>query len=396
MNMDDKEPSIYSKLGVSAEKKELHQAIKEIDKGLYPGAFCKIVEDIAGREDYCSIFHSDSAGTKTNLAYLYYKETGDISIFKDVVQDAIVMNIDDLLCVGVNDKIILSNTIGRNKKLITGEILSILINEIENFSRKLTSFGQPIITCGGETEDIGDIIKTLVVGVTVFTTLRKKDVIDASNIQPNDFIVGLASYGKCNYEKEYNSGIGSNGLTLARHGTLSHEYYEKYPECYDENLDERNIFFGKHKITDRVENLPISIGKALLSPTRTYTPVLIEIFKNYRKKIHGIIHNTGGGQTKCLNFGKKINYVKNNLFEIPPIFKIIQDSSKTHWKEMFQVFNMGHRMELMTDENTAEEIIKISKNFNLDAKIIGHCEKAKERNNLEIVTPYGDFHYEML
>lgn len=394
--MDDKDPSIYSKLGVSAEKKELHQAIKDIDKGLYPGAFCKIVEDIAGREDYCSIFHSDSAGTKTNLAYLYYKETGDISIFKDVVQDAIVMNIDDLLCVGVNDKIILSNTIGRNKKLITGEILSILINEIENFSRKLTKMGLPIITCGGETEDIGDVIKTLVVGVTVFTTMKRSQVIDASRIQPGDVIVGLSSYGKCKYEEEYNSGIGSNGLTLARHGTLNHIYYKKYPECYDENLDERNIFFGKHKITDRVENLPISIGKGLLSPTRTYTPVLIEIFKNYRKKISGIIHNTGGGQTKCLNFGTNIKFVKENLFDVPPIFKIIQDSSKTHWKEMFQVFNMGHRLEIMTDQDSAENIIKISEGFGVDAKIIGHCEKAKERNILEIKSPYGDFHYEKL
>ena len=392
--MDDKEPSIYSKLGVSAEKKELHQAIKDIDKGLYPGAFCKIVDDIAGREDYCSIFHSDSAGTKANLAYLYYKDTGDISVFKDIIKDAIVMNIDDLLCVGAKEKIILSNTIGRNKKLITGEILSILINEIEHFSRKLTKFGLPITTCGGETEDIGDIIKTLVVGVTVFTTIRKKDVIDASNIQHNDYIVGLASYGKCNYEEEYNSGIGSNGLTLARHGTLSHDYYNKYPECYDKNLDEKNIFFGNRKITEKVEELPISIGKALLSPTRTYTPIIIEILNKFEEKIHGIIHNTGGGQTKCLNFGKSIKYIKDDLFEVPPIFKIIQDSSKTSWKEMFQVFNMGHRMELMTDKDIAEKIIKISKKFGVNAKIIGHCEKAKERNNLEIVSPYGDFHYE--
>lgn len=394
--MDDKEPSIYSKLGVSAEKKELHQAIKDIDKGLYPGAFCKIVEDIAGREDYCSIFHSDSAGTKTNLAYLYYKETGDISVFKDVVQDAIVMNIDDLLCVGVNDKIILSNTIGRNKKLITGQILTTLINEIENFSRKLTTFGLPIITCGGETEDIGDIIKTLVVSVTVFTTLRKKDVIDASNIQHNDYIVGLASYGKCNYEKEYNSGIGSNGLTLARHGTLNHEYYDKYPECYDEKMDENSVFFGKYKISDKVDGLPITIGRALLSPTRTYTPILLDVFHNNREKIHGIIHNTGGGQTKCLNFGKSIKYIKDDLFEVPPIFKIIQDSSNASWKEMFQVFNMGHRLEIMTDQDSAENIIKISEGFGVDAKIIGHCEKAKERNNLDIISSYGDFHYEQI
>ena len=394
--MDERKEDIYSKLGVSAEKKDLHKAIETLDKGLYPGAFCKIVDDIAGRRDYCSIFHSDSAGTKTNLAYLYYKETGDISVFKGIVQDAIVMNIDDVLCVGANEKIILSNSIGRNKKLITGEILSILINEIESFSKKLTKFGLSVITCGGETEDIGDIIKTLIVGVTIFTTMRKNDVIDASKIRPKDCIVGLASYGQSKYEEEYNSGIGSNGLTLARHGTLSHIYYDKYPECYDESLEEKNIFFGSHLITDKVNDLPISIGKALLSPTRTYTPILIDLFKNNREKIHAIIHNTGGGQTKCLNFGQNICCVKDNLFEVPPIFKIIQESSKTSWKEMYQVFNMGHRMEIMTDQNTAETIIKTSKKFGVNAKIIGHCQKTKGNNKLLIDSYYGKFIYEQI
>jgi phosphoribosylformylglycinamidine cyclo-ligase len=392
--MKENKKNFYSQLGVSADKKELHEAIKNIDKGLFPGAFCKIIDDISGRSDYCSIFHSDSAGTKSNLAYLYYKETSDASIFKNVVQDAIVMNIDDLLCVGANEQIILSNTIGRNKKLITGEILSIIINENENYSQKLTEMGLPVATCGGETEDVGDVIKTLIVGVTVFTSMKRSQVIDASNIKPNDVIVGLASFGKCNYEKEYNSGIGSNGLTLARHGTLSHIYYEKYPECYDANLDEQNVFFGKYKISDEVNSLPISIGKALLSPTRTFTPILIEIFKKFRKNIHGIVHNTGGGQTKCLNFGKRIKYIKDDLFEAPQIFKIIQESSNTSWKEMFQVFNMGHRMELMTDPTTAEEIIKISNNFGVEAKVIGHCEEAKNKNELVLETPYGTFQYE--
>jgi phosphoribosylformylglycinamidine cyclo-ligase len=394
--MDKKEQGIYSNLGVSADKKDLLYAIKDINKGLFPGAFCKVVNDIAGREDYCSIFHSDSAGTKANLAYLYYKETSDISAFKGIVQDAIVMNIDDLLCVGANDKIILSNTIARNKKLITGEILFTLINEMEDFSLKLTKLGLPVTTCGGETEDVGDIIKTLMVGVSVFTTMKKKDVINAINIQPNDLIVGLASFGKSNYESEYNSGIGSNGLTLARHGTLSHKYFEKYPECYSNELDEKYVFFGNHLITEKIENLPLSIGKALLSPTRTYTPILIKLLRNFREKIHGIIHNTGGGQTKCLNFGKNIKYIKDNLFKVPPIFKIIQDSSKTNLKEMYQVFNMGHRMEIMTDENTADEIIKISKNFNVDAKIIGYCQETRGKNKLEINLHDGIFHYEQI
>lgn len=390
--MDDRE-GVYSKLGVSASKKELHEAIKNLDKGLFPGAFCKIVKDIADRDDYCSIFHSDSAGTKTNLAYLYYKETGDLSIFKGVVQDAIVMNIDDLLCVGVNNDIILSNTIGRNKDLITGDILAILIKAIEDFSEELTSMGLPIITCGGETEDVGDIIKTLTVGVTVFTTINKKQVIDASNIQPNDVIVGLASFGKSKYEKEYNSGIGSNGLTLARHGTLNHKYYSKYPECFNTNLEEETVFFGKHEIEDRVDGLPITVGKALLSPTRTFTPIIVEILNKHHNKIHGIIHNTGGGQTKCLNFGRGIKYVKDNLFETPPIFQIIQNSSKASWKEMFQVFNMGNRMEIMTDENTAEEILKISKSFGVEGQIIGRCEKAEGKNILFIKSDYGTFDY---
>lgn len=394
--MDEKKEDIYSKLGVSSNKKDLFNAIKTLDKGIFPGAFCKIVDDIAGREDYCSIFHSDSAGTKTNLAYLYYKETGDVSIFEGVVQDAIVMNIDDLLCIGATDKIVLSNTVGRNRKLISGEILSIIINGIELFSQKLTKFGLPVITCGGETEDIGDIIKTLVVGVTIFTTMRKNDVIDASNIRPNDCIVGLASYGQSKYEEEYNSGIGSNGLTLARHGILSHTYYDTYPECYDENLEEKYVFFGNHLITDQVKDLPVSIGKALLSPTRTYTPILIELFKNFRGKIHAIIHNTGGGQTKCLNFGQNICYVKDNLLEVPPIFKIIQESSKTSWKEMYQVFNMGHRMEIMTDQNTAETIIKISKKFGVNAKIIGYCQETEGNNKLLIESYYGKFNYEQI
>ncbi len=387
--------NLYSKLGVSSKKEDVHEAIKTIDKGLFPGAFCKIVKDVAGRRDYCSIFHEDGAGTKSSLAYMYYRETNDISVFKGIVRDAIVMNIDDTLCVGATGDVFLSNTIVRNTKFISGKVIATIINEYETFSKKLSSLGLNITTCGGETEDIGDLIKTLSVFASIFTTMKKEDVIDASNINRNDVIVGLASYGKASYEDEYNSGIGSNGLTLARHGTLSHEYFKKYPECYDQNLDERFIFFGKNELTDIVKEIDLTIGKALLSPTRTYAPIILEVLKKYRKEIRGIIHNTGGGQTKILNFGKGIKYIKNNLFKIPIIFEIIQRSSETQWKEMFEVFNMGHRMEILCEESIAKEINKIARNFNVDSKIIGQCEKSpnKEKNILEINSEFGFFNY---
>ncbi len=387
--------NLYSQLGVSSKKEDLHEAIKDIDKGLFPGVFCKIVEDIAGKKDYCSIFHEDGAGTKSSLAYMYYRETGDLSVFNGIVQDAIVMNIDDILCVGATGNIFLSNTIARNAKFITGDIISTIIKEYESYSKKLSSLGLKIITCGGETEDLGDLVKTLSIFASIFTRMKKEDVIDANNISKSDIIIGLAGFGKASYEDEYNTGIGSNGLTLARHGTLSHDYYKKYPECYDQNTDKDLIFFGRYKLTDMINEINLTVGKALLSPTRTYAPVLIEVLKNYRKDIHGIIHNTGGGQTKSLNFGKNIKYVKNNLFPLPKIFQIIQQSSETNWKEMYSVFNMGHRLELYCDESIAKEIINIAKKFDIEGKIIGQCEKSPitDKNIIEIQSEYGSFNY---
>jgi len=387
--------NLYSQLGVSSKKEDLHEAIKDIDKGLFPGAFCKIVEDIAGKKDYCSIFHEDGAGTKSSLAYMYYRETGDLSVFNGIVQDAIVMNIDDILCVGATGNIFLSNTIARNAKFITGDIISTIIKEYESYSKKLSSLGLKIITCGGETEDLGDLVKTLSIFASIFTRMKKEDVIDANNISKSDIIIGLAGFGKASYEDEYNTGIGSNGLTLARHGTLSHNYYKKYPECYDQNTDKDLIFFGRYKLTDMINEINLTVGKALLSPTRTYAPVLIEVLKNYRKDIHGIIHNTGGGQTKSLNFGKNIKYVKNNLFPLPKIFQIIQQSSETNWKEMYSVFNMGHRLELYCDESIAKEIINIAKKFDIEGKIIGQCEKSPitDKNIIEIQSEFGSFNY---
>jgi phosphoribosylformylglycinamidine cyclo-ligase len=386
--------NIYSKLGVSSKKEDVHKAIKSIDKGLFPGAFCKIIADIGGRDEYCSVFHADGAGTKASLAYMYYKETGDISVFKGIVRDAMIMNIDDFLCVGATGNIYFSNNIGRNSRFIKGDVISTIIKEYHGYSEKLTSLGLSVTMCGGETADVGDLVKTLIVDASAFTMLRKEDVIDANNIKNNDVIVGLASYGKTSYEDEYNSGIGSNGLTLARHGTLSHEYYEKYPECYDQNINEKYLFFGQFKLTDEIKEIGLTVGKALLSPTRTYAPLIVEILKDYRKDIHGIIHNTGGGQTKILNFGKRINYIKNNLFTIPTIFELVQRSSEIEWKEMYEVFNMGHRMELLCEESIAKEVIKIAKNYKIDAKIIGQCEKSpSKKNNLEIKSNYGSFKY---
>lgn len=388
--------NLYKILGVSSKKEDVHNALKSIGKGLFPGAFCKIIEDIDNRKNYCSVFHADGAGTKASLAYMYYKETGDISVFRGIVRDAMVMNLDDILCVGATGSIFFSNNLGRNRKHIKGEIIETIIKEYYDYSKFLTSLGLYVKMCGGETADIGDIVKTLVVDASAFTTMKKKDVIDARNIKNDDIIIGLTSYGKSSYEDEYNSGIGSNGLTLARHGILSHQYYKKYPECYDQNLDEKYVFFGKYLLTDNIDELNLTIGKALLSPTRTYAPVLNEIIKNFKNQIHGIIHNTGGGQTKILKFGDSIKYIKNNLFKIPKIFELIQRSSETQWREMFSVFNMGHRMELLCNESIAPEIIKISKKYKIDSKIIGYCEKSpiKGKNILEIKSEFGSFYYE--
>ncbi|MFX1308230.1 MAG: AIR synthase related protein [Promethearchaeota archaeon] len=387
---------MYKTLGVSSKKEEVYKALKSIDKGLFPGAFCRIIEDINNRENYCSIFHSDGAGTKASLAYMYYKETGDISVFKGIVRDAMVMNLDDILCVGATGNIFFSNNLGRNRNYVKGDVIETIIKEYYDYSEKLTSLGLHVRMCGGETADIGDIVKTLVVDASAFTTMKKEDVIDANNIKPNDIIIGLASYDRASYEDEYNSGIGSNGLTLARHGILSHEYYKKYPECYDQNLDEKFVFFGKYKLTDEIDELNLTIGKTLLSPTRTYAPVIKEIIEKYRNEIHGIIHNTGGGQTKILKYGNNVKYIKNNFFKIPKIFELIQRSSETQWREMYSVFNMGHRMELLCNESIAPEIIRIAKKFDIDSKIIGHCEKSpiKGKNNLEIKSEFGSFIYE--
>jgi len=386
---------LYKKLGVSSKKEDVHDAIKSIDKGIFPGAFCKIVEALDNRDDFCSVFHADGAGTKASLAYMYYRETGDISVFKGIVRDAMVMNLDDFLCIGATGNIFFSNNLGRNSQLIKADVVGTIIKEYYDYSEKLTTLGLNVKMCGGETADIGDIVKTLVIDASAFTTMKKEDVIDASNIKSNDVIVGLASYGRASYEDEYNSGIGSNGLTLARHGILSHIYYDIYPECYDRGLDEKFVFFGKYKLTDKVNDLNLTIGKALLSPTRTYAPIMKDILKEFRTEIHGIIHNTGGGQTKILNFGKGIKYNKNNLFRIPKIFELIQRSSETQWKEMFSVFNMGHRMELLCDESIAPEIMKIAKKYKIDSKIIGYCEKSpiKGKNVLDLKSEFGSFTY---
>ena len=387
--------NIYSQLGVSSKKEDVHKAIEKLDKGLFPGAFCKIVEDVNGRPDYCSIFHADGAGTKSSLAYMYYKETGDISAFRGVVRDAIVMNIDDMLCVGATGPMFLSNNLGRNSIHISGQIVATIIDEYNEYSKKLTSLGLRTIMCGGETADIGDLVKTVVIDASVFTSMKRENVINAAKIQTDDVIIGLASYGKASYEEEYNSGIGSNGLTLARHGTIHHEYYNKYPECFNKDIDEKLLFFGNYRLTDKIEKLGLTVGKALLSPTRTYAPILLNILKEHRNELHGIIHNTGGGQTKNLHYGKGIKYLKNNLFNPPKIFEIIQNSSETQWREMFSVFNMGHRMELYCNESIAGEIITIAKKYDIEAKIIGQCEKSpfKEKNVVEIKSEYGSFKY---
>jgi phosphoribosylformylglycinamidine cyclo-ligase len=389
------EKDIYSQLGVSSKKEDVHEAIQSFDKGLFPGAFCKIVQDVGRRDDYCSIFHSDGAGTKASLAYMYYKETGKISVFKGIVKDALVMNIDDMLCVGATGNFFISNNIGRNKRFISGEVISTIIKEYFTYSEKLSEFGLNVVMCGGETADVGDIVKTLLVDASVFTCMKRENIINAENIKAGDVIVGLASNGKASYEEEFNSGIGSNGLTLARHGVLSHAYYKKFTECYDQNLDEQFIFFGNYQLTDKIKGLSLTVGEALLSPTRTYAPLLLDVLKEYREEIHGMIHNTGGGQTKILNFGKSIAYLKNNLFRIPKIFEIIKKSSETSWKEMYQVFNMGHRMEICCDESIAKEIIEIAKKYNIESKIIGQCEKSsyKNKNQLEIKSEFGSFNY---
>ena len=370
--------SRYMGRGVSATKEDVHNAIKNIDKGLYPKAFCKIIPDILGGDaDWCNIMHADGAGTKSSLAYAYWRETGDMSVWAGIAQDSLIMNIDDLLCVGATDGILLSSTIGRNKLLIPGSVIAAIINSTEDLLAKLRSLGMGIYSTGGETADVGDLVRTIIVDSTVTCRMPRKNVIDNANIRPGDVIVGLASYGQATYEEEYNGGMGSNGLTSARHDVFSHILQEKYPETCDPNLPAELIYSGSRKLTDAVEGSPLDAGKLVLSPTRTYAPVVARILKEMRPHIHGMIHCSGGAQTKILHFlddGMKV--VKDNLFPLPPLFRLIQQESQTDWKEMYQVFNMGHRFEIYLPEEYARSIIEISRSFNIDAQIVGRVETA--------------------
>ena len=386
--------SKYDSRGVSFDKKEVHDAIKNIDKGLFPNAFCKIIPDIiTGDKNYCLVMHADGAGTKSSLAYAYWKETGDLDVWKGISQDSLIMNIDDLICVGGIDNIVVSSTIGRNKKLIPGEVIKTIIEGNEKVISKLNSFGINIKSSGGETADVGDLVKTIIVDSTVVCRLKRDDVIDDSNINDGDVIVGLASFGKTTYEDEYNSGIGSNGLTSARHDVFEKYLKIKYPETFDNSLSDDLIYLGSKKLTDKIPEINLDAGKLVLSPTRTYAPVVKEILsKTERKKIHGIIHCSGGAQTKVMNFVKNKHVIKDNLFQIPPVFNLIQNESQTSWREMYQVFNMGHRLEIYTDHDTANEIVNISKSFNLDAQIIGRVTNS-ESSKLTIKSSKGVFNY---
>lgn len=385
----------YQQRGVSAKKEDVHQAIKNLDKGLFPNAFAKILPDITGNDDqYCNIMHADGAGTKSSLAYAYWKETGDLSVWKGIAQDAIVMNIDDLLCVGATNNFVLSSTIGRNKHLIPGEIISAIIDGTREFAETMETYGIHIELAGGETADVGDLVRTIIVDSTVFARMPKNEVIDNSHIRAGNVIVGLASYGQATYEQNYNSGMGSNGLTSARHDIFNKTVAQKYPESFDNQTNEQYVYSGKYNLTDTItiEGKNIPMGKFVLSPTRTYAPIVLEILKKFRPKINGMIHCTGGAQTKILNFlPNGLRVVKDNLFETPLLFKIIQEVSGTGWKEMYQVFNMGHRLEIVTDDNTAKAIINLSKNFNIDAQIIGKIENGK--NDLLIQSPHGKYIY---
>ena len=384
----------YNLRGVSAAKEDVHNAIKNIDKGLFPKAFCKIVPDyLTNDEDYCLIMHADGAGTKSSLAYMYWKETGDLSVWKGVAQDALIMNIDDLLCVGATDNILLSSTIGRNKNLIPAEVLSAIINGTEELISDLKEFGVTIHSTGGETADVGDLVRTIIVDSTVTARMKRSDVIDNANIKPGDVIVGMASFGQANYENQYNGGMGSNGLTSARHDVFSKYLADKFPESYNSAVPSELVYSGNIKLTDAVENSPIDAGKLVLSPTRTYAPIIKAILDKYTPKdIHGMVHCSGGAQTKVLHFVDNVHVIKDNLFPIPPLFKLIQEQSKTDWKEMFQVFNCGHRMEVYVPQEIANDIIAISKSFGVDAQIVGRVE-ASDSKRLTIDSEFGTFEY---
>ena len=384
----------YAQRGVSADKEDVHNAIKNVDKGLFPKAFCKIVPDyLTGDENYCLIMHADGAGTKSSLAYTYWKETDDLSVWKGIAQDALIMNIDDLLCVGAVENIMLSSTIGRNKNLIPGEVISAIIDGTEELISEMKQYGVTIHSTGGETADVGDLVRTIIVDSTVTARMKRSEVINNFNIKPGDVIVGLASFGQATYEKEYNGGMGSNGLTSARHDVFEKQLAKKYPESFDPLVPEALVYAGSKKLQDAVPGSPLNAGKLVLSPTRTYGPIIKEILSQFTaKQIHGMVHCSGGAQTKILHFVENLHIIKDNMFEIPPLFKLIQSESGTEWKEMYQVFNMGHRMELYVAEEIAESIIKISKSFNVDAQIVGRVEAAPTKK-LTIKTTMGKFVY---
>ncbi len=384
----------YAQRGVSAAKEEVHNAIKNMDKGLFPKAFCKIVPDyLTGDADYCLVMHADGAGTKSSLAYTYWKETLDISVWKGIAQDALIMNIDDLLCVGATENIILSSTIGRNKNLIPGEVISAIINGTEELISEMKQYGVTIHSTGGETADVGDLVRTIIVDSTVVARMKRSEVIDNANIQPGDVIIGLASFGQASYEKEYNGGMGSNGLTSARHDVFDNYLAKKYPETFDPAVPKNLVYSGSKKLDDAVENSPLNAGQLVLSPTRTYAPIIKKILSQFSNtQIHGMVHCSGGAQTKILHFVENLHIIKDNLFEIPPLFKLIQAESGTDWREMYQVFNMGHRMELYVPENIAPSLIEISKSFQVDAKIIGRVVSA-DAPRLTIKSVFGEFEY---
>ena len=388
--------NIYAKRGVSAGKEDVHNAIKNIDKGLFPKAFCKIVPDILGGDDaYCNIMHADGAGTKSSLAYIYWKETGDLGVWKGIAQDAIIMNMDDLLCVGATDNILLSSTIGRNKQLLPGEVIAAIINGTEEILAELRTHGISIYSTGGETADVGDLVRTIIVDSTVTCRMKRSEVISNDRIQAGDVVVGLASYGQASYETAYNAGMGSNGLTSARHDVFNKAVAEKYPESFDPNIPFELVFSGKKSLTDKID-IPgfgaIDAGKLVLSPTRTYAPVIKKVLEQFRPQVHGMVHCSGGAQTKVLHFIDKLHVIKDNLFPVPPLFTLIQEQSGTPWKEMYQVFNMGHRMELYVPEEIAADIISISQSFNIGAQIIGRVETAEEKK-VTVKAPAGIFVY---
>ena len=387
------EENRYNQRGVSADKEDVHYAIKNTDKGLFPKAFCKIVPDyLSNDEDYCLIMHADGAGTKSALAYMYWKETGDISVWKGIAQDALIMNIDDLICVGATDNIMLSSTIGRNKNLINGDVLSEIINGTEELLVEYKNYGVNIISTGGETADVGDLVRTIIVDSTVVSRMKREDVIDNANIKPGNVIVGLSSSGQATYESEYNGGMGSNGLTSARHDVFSKILAEKYPESYDHSVPEELVYSGTKKLTDRIEGSDLDVGRLVLSPTRTYIPIVKEILDKFRTKIDGMVHCSGGAQTKVLHFVDKVHVMKDNMFDLPPLFQMIQEESNTDWKEMYKVFNMGHRMELYVSKEIADDIISISESYNVAAKIIGRVEESTIKK-LTIRSEFGEFEY---